>query len=145
MYMEFISFIVVYDRRRFSNSEEGSSYSAQLLFDVRLWSMDSIRSMMNDLWFEYFADKCSCVVSGEIDFGYDVLVPFINGNDGVYVNDAYEGDEMGCRLGFGKADKSKRIKPGKKDTVVGWELNGKKSCDYSEKYDKWCEEQRKNR
>ena len=145
--MKYISFIVTCGGDagwRFSNREEWCSSPGELLFDAELWTPEKIKDAVNDIWFKYFTGRTGFTLSETQKAGYDILIPFINKTDGVYVNDAYEGDEMGRRLGFGKADKSKRIKPGKKDTVVGWEIDGKKSCDYSEKYDKWCEEQRKN-
>lgn len=146
--MKYISFIVTCGGDagwRFSNGDEWQSSPGQLLFDAELWTPEKIKETVNDIWFDYFTGRTGFTLSETMDLGYALLIPFINGNDGVYVNEAFKGDEWGCKLGFGKADKSKRIKPGEKDIVVSWELNGSKRCNYSEKYNKWGEEQRSKR
>ena len=127
---------------RFSNGDEWCSSPGQLLFDAELWTPEKIKDAVNDIWFKYFRGHTGSYLSEIMDIGYALLIPFINENDGVFVNDAFKGDKWGCKLGFGKANKSKRITPSEKDIIVSWELNGRKRCDYSEKYHKWCEKHR---
>jgi hypothetical protein len=145
---KFISFIVTCGGDagwRFSNGDEWCSSPGQLLFDADLWTPQQIKKAFNDIWFKYFTGRTGFTLSETMDKGYALLIPFINEHDGVYVNDAFKGDSWGCKLGFGKADKKKRIKPGEKDIVVAWELHGSKRCAYSEKYHKYCDEQREAR
>lgn len=146
--MKYISFIVTCGGDagwRFSNGDEWCSSPGQLLFDADLWTPEKIKEAVNDIWFKYFTGNTGFTLSETMDLGYALVIPFINENDGVFVNDSFKGDEWGCKLGFGKAKKSKRIKPSEKDVVVSWELDGKKRCNYSEKYDKWRNERRAKR
>lgn len=146
--MKYISFIVTCGGDagwRFSNGDEWQSSPGQLLFDANLWTPEKIKEVFNDIWFKYFRGHTGSYLSEIMDIGYALLIPFINDNKGVFVNDGFKGDKWGCKIGFGKAKKSKHITPSEKDIVVSWELNGSKRCDYSEKYHKWGEEQRAKR
>lgn len=139
--MKYISFIVTCGGDagwRFSNGDEWQSSPGQLLFDADIWTPEKIKDAVNDIWFKYFTGREGPTLCDKMDAGYALLIPFINKNEGVYVNDAFPGDRWGCKLGFGKASKNKRIKPSDKDIVVPWELKGSGRCNYSEKYDKWC-------
>ena len=139
--MKYISFIVTCGGDagwRFSNGDEWQSSPGQLLFDAELWTPEKIKDAVNDIWFKYFTGRTAHTLCDKLNAGNALLIPFINKNEGVYVNDAFPGDKWGCKLGFGKASKDKHIKPSDKDIVVPWELKGSRYCNYSEKYDKWC-------
>lgn len=146
--MKYISFIMTCGGDagwRFSNGDEWCSIPGQLLFDADLWTPEKIKDAVNEIWFKYFTGRTGFTLSETMDAGYALIIPFINDNDGVFVNDAFKGDEWGCKLGFGKAEACKRITPSEKDIIVPWELNGRGRCNYSEKYDKWCNERRAKR
>lgn len=144
--MNYISFIVTCGGDagwRFSNQDEWNSVSGRLLFDSEIWTLKKIENAVNDLWFKYFRDNTGHSLGEKYDIGVKYVIPFINNNEGVYVDESFEGDRFGCKLGFKDTLAKKRIIPSENDVITRWKLNNNTYCEYSKKYDKWCWENKK--
>ena len=135
--MKYISFIITCGGDagwRFSNCDEWCSSPGRLLFDSSIWTPEKIDESVNELFKNYFKGNTGSTLSDKLSAGYRFIIPFINKNKGVFVDDSFEGDKFGCKLGFNGVIDSKMVKPTIDDTIVTWELNGKKRCKYTKSY-----------
>ena len=136
--MKYISFIITCGGDagwRFSNGDEWCSSPGRLLFDSSIWTPEKIDRSMNKLFDAYFRGNTGTTLGDTLSNGYKLIIPFINKNKGVFVDDSFEGDKFGCKLGFNGVIDSKRVKQLEvNDTVVTWELNGEKRCKYTKLY-----------
>lgn len=110
---------------RFSNRPEWCSIEGMLLFDASLWTIDTIAEAFQEIFRQYWKTHGSTLAE-KMDNGYQFLVPFINGHEGVYVYQNKSG------LSFPGVVDSHRLSP-PDDEVVRWSKDG---VEYNGNYDK---------
>ena len=108
---------------RFSNQPEWCSVGTMLLFDAEKWDVEKIYNVMKDLYRQYRNAGNGWTLSAKIDLGKSAVKPFINNNDGVYVDLDYRDEDGICWLGTLGVDQEKQIHS-KEHDVTRWSRNG---------------------
>ena len=108
---------------RFSNQPEWCSVGTMLLFDAEKWDVEKIYNVMKDLYRQYSNAGHGWTLSDMIDLGKSAVKPFINNNDGVYVDLDYRDEDGICWLGTLGVDQEKQIHS-KEHDVTRWSRNG---------------------
>ena len=99
-----------------SNREEWNTIDEYLYFDAEKWTMEKIYDTVNSLYKKYKSMGVTWTLGEVMDHIRDTFVPFVNGNEGVYLSNDH------CWKGIKKENLIDDIK---EHEVISWELDGK--------------------
>ena len=111
---------------RFSNHPEWCSVGSMLLFDAEKWDNDKIADAIQKMYRVYKEGRHRWTFAEHSDDAYSAIGPFINNNDGVYVDLDYRDEDGICWLGTLDANQEKQIHS-KEHEVTRWSRNGSES------------------
>ncbi len=116
--MKLISYMYSYSGNSglcLSNREEWNTSHKYLYFDAEKWTMEKIYDIVKTLYRKYESLGHTWTLGEVMDHIYDVMVPFINKTDGVYIDK---------KRSWSTIKEEKQIDT-QKHEIISWELNGK--------------------